>query len=201
MNNSASNNSKLRKLPVKGRIVVISAPSGSGKSTIISEIMKVIKNLQYSISATTRKPRGTEKNGIEYYFLSKEEFNNKIKNDEFVEYKTVFDNYYGTLKEVINNGINNGTNIIFDIDVQGALTIKELYKEAILIFIYPPSIEELKKRLIRRKTDTIEEIEKRLSYFPKEMKLKDKYDYQVENDTLEKAIVGVIKILKMNNIN
>jgi len=195
------NNSSTNKAPVKGKIVVVSAPSGSGKSTIITSVMNNIDNLQYSISATTREPRGNEKNGIEYYFLTRNEFNDKIAAGEFIEYKTVYENHYGTLKEVINNGINNGQNVIFDIDVQGALTIKELYDEAILIFIYPPSIEELKNRLIERKTDTIEEIEKRLSCFPKEMLEKEKYNYQIENDSLEKATIKVIEILNKNNIN
>ncbi len=185
---------------VKGKIVVISAPSGSGKSTIITEIMKALDSLEYSISATTRPPRGTEKNGVAYYFLSNQEFEKKVKNNEFVEHKTVYDHHYGTLKKVIEDGVDTGKNIIFDIDVQGALAIKELYIDAILIFIYPPTIEELRERLLARKTDSIEEIDKRLSYFPIEMKLMDKYDYKVENDTLEKAIAKVKEILKQNNI-
>ncbi len=200
MNNSDSKIKENPTILVKGKIVVVSAPSGSGKSTIITEIMKDLDSLEYSISATTRAPRGNEKNGVEYFFLSNEEFEKKVKNNEFVEHKTVYEHHYGTLKKVIAKGIDTGRNIIFDIDVQGALAIKELFTDAILIFIYPPTIEELRERLLARKTDSIEEINKRLSYFPAEMKLMDKYDYKVENDTLEKAIVKVKNILEKNNI-
>ena len=145
----------------KGIIVVISGPSGSGKGTIVNEL---IKNEQYalSISATTRKPRIGEKEGIHYFFMSKEEFLEMINKEELVEWAEFCDNYYGTPKSYIEDKINKGKDVILEIEVQGALQVKKIYPEAILIFIIPPSLTELKNRLLKRGTETSEIIEKRL---------------------------------------
>ena len=178
----------------KGKIIVISAPSGSGKSTIIESVIKDFKDLKFSISATTRKPRGNEKHGKEYFFLSREKFEDKIASDEFVEYKNVYGNLYGTLKSYIDECIGKGESIIFDVDVKGALTIKEKYPESVMIFIYPPSMEELESRLFKRGVDDKETIRKRLTFAKGEIDLMGKYDFTVENDKLDKAINDVKSI-------
>jgi len=184
----------------KGKVIVFSAPSGGGKSTIIESLRNLIK-LDFSISATTRLPRGTEQNGVEYFFLSHAEFEEKIRNEEFVEYKNVYGNYYGTLKQFIRDGIEKGHNTIFDVDVQGALAIKEQFPEAILIFIYPPDLEELKARLVKRGTDSLEAIEKRLSCARQEMSMMNHYDYQVKNEVVEDAVNEIRTIFLKHNIN
>jgi guanylate kinase len=139
-----------------GKLVIISAPSGSGKSTIINYILSQGVDLQFSISATSREPRGNEQNGVEYYFLSKEDFHDKIRNGEFLEYEEVYSGlYYGTLKSEINRIFAENKNVILDLDVVGGCNVKKHYRDnSLLIFIQPPSIEELKKRLEARGTDT-----------------------------------------------
>ena len=124
----------------KGRLVVFSAPSGSGKTTLINMLRTEYPELEFSISATTRAPRGTEKNGVEYFFLSKDDFQRKVANGEFVEYKSVYGNFYGTLREYVDDALKEGKNVLFDVDVQGGIDIKLQYPEdVVMIFIYPPS--------------------------------------------------------------
>ncbi|MCK4980717.1 MAG: guanylate kinase [Candidatus Delongbacteria bacterium] len=186
----------------KGKLLIFSAPSGTGKTTIIKELMKKFSELKFSISATTRKPRGDEKNGVEYFFLTKEDFQEKIKTEEFVEYKNVYENYYGTLKSYVDKSLKEGKNIIFDVDVQGALEIKKEYPDdSIMIFIYPPSIEDLKVRLEMRGTDSSEIIEKRLKYAKKELDQMDRYDHKVKNEKIDDAVYEITNILKKIDIN
>ena len=186
----------------KGKLLIFSAPSGTGKTTIIKELMKEFSQLEFSISATTRKSRGKEEDGVEYFFLTKEDFQAKIEAKEFVEYKNVYENYYGTLKNYVDRSLTEGKNIIFDVDVQGALSIKEQYpNDSIMIFIYPPSIEDLKIRLEVRGTDSSEIIEKRLEYAEKELSQMDHYDHKVKNEKIHDAVDEISKILKKIDIN
>lgn len=175
----------------KGRLLIFSAPSGSGKSTIVQWLMKEHPelNMHFSISCTTRAPRGTEQNGVEYFFLSPAEFKEKIAQDAFVEYEEVYtDKYYGTLKSQVTEMTENGQNVVFDIDVKGGCNIKRQYgSKALSIFIQPPSIEELRRRLEGRATDAQEVIEQRLSKASYELTFADKFDVVIVNDDLEKA--------------
>ncbi|MDD4592144.1 MAG: guanylate kinase [Parabacteroides sp.] len=172
-----------------GKIVIFSAPSGSGKSTIINFLLKKNLNLQFSISATSRAPRGTEKNGIEYYFLSPEEFRAHIAAGDFLEYEEVYaDKYYGTLKSEVERILDSGHNVIFDVDVKGGCNIKKYFAHrALSLFIQPPSIEILRQRLEGRGTDTPEVIENRIARAQYELSFADKFDVVIVNDQLEEA--------------
>ena len=181
----------------KGLLIVISGPSGAGKGTIVNRIISEDKNTKVSISMTSRDPRGSEKNGVEYYFVTKEEFEEKINNDEFLEYAVVHGGkYYGTPKANIEEDLSKGLNVILEIDIQGALKIQEKIKEALFIFIMPPSMEELKKRLINRKTETKEKILERFKTAYNEINEFKKYNYVVVNDDLDVAIDKVKSIIK-----
>lgn len=175
----------------KGKLIIFSAPSGSGKSTIVSYLMKEHPelNLAFSVSATTRAPRGTEKNGVEYLFLSEEDFRKKIANDEFLEHEEVYPGrFYGTLKEQVKRQTEKGENVVFDVDVKGGCNIKKFYGDrALSIFIQPPSIDELRRRLVHRATDAPEVIEQRLNKAAYELTFADKFDHVVINDDLDKA--------------
>ena len=178
-----------------GKLIIFAAPSGSGKSTIINSIMAdggaEELNLHFSISATSRAPRGEEKNGVEYFFLTPDEFREKIANDEFVEYEEVYtDKYYGTLKSQVDKQLAEGENVVFDVDVNGAMNIKKLYgNRALSIFIQPPSIEELRRRLENRATDAPEVIEQRIERAKYELAQAEHFDEVVINDNLEIAQV------------
>jgi len=185
-------------LEQKGAIIVISAPSGAGKTTIVKRLFQEIPGLAFSVSATTRKKRENEVNGIDYFFLTESEFKEKIKNNEFIEWEKVYDYYYGTFKSFIEEKINNGISIVLEVDVKGALSIKKIYPEAHLIYVVPPSHEELIKRLKNRKTEDDNDIQKRLERAIMELSIKDKFDYFIENKDLEKA-VSMTKDL-INNI-
>jgi guanylate kinase len=180
-------------------ILIFSAPSGSGKSTIINQLLQENLGLEFSISATSRPPRGKEQNGVEYYFLSTEEFREKIKNNEFVEYAEVYEGrFYGTLKSEITRIQSKGNIPVFDVDVVGGINIKKMYgKEAKSIFIMPPSIAVLRQRLEGRGTDTPEVIEERLQKAEWEISHQSEFDYIVVNDDLEKAIEEVRQIIKL----
>ena len=175
----------------RGRLLVFSAPSGSGKSTIVQWLVKEHPelNLHFSVSCTSRLPRGTEQNGVEYFFISPEEFKKKIKNKEFIEYEEVYkDRYYGTLKSQVEQQISRGENVVFDVDVKGGCNIKQCYGgRAMSIFVQPPSIEELRRRLNSRGTDTPEVIEQRLAKADYELSFARKFDHIVVNDDLETA--------------
>lgn len=180
----------------KAKLIVISGPSGVGKGTIIKNLLKN-KDHALAISMTTRPKREGEKHGVHYYFVTKEEFIENIKNNNFVEYAEVYkDIYYGTLKSEIERILKNNINVILEIDIEGALNIKKMYHDAILIFIEPPSIEELEKRLRERKTEQEDKIIERINKAHYELKMKNKYDYVVVNDDIEKATAKVEKIIE-----
>jgi len=176
-------------------LIVISAPSGAGKTTICNQLLNRNENFRISVSATTRPPRPNEKNGVDYIFVSEEEFREKVDNREFLEYESVHGYYYGTLRSQVNELINQGYYVIFDIDVNGALSLKKRYPEAILIFLKPPSIEELKRRLIERKSDDPVEIQKRLTRLPEEYEKSEHFDYIVVNDELNKTVLEIAEII------
>ena len=176
---------------VSGKLLIFSAPSGSGKSTIINWLMQEHPelNMHFSISCTSRAPRGQEQNGVEYFFLTPDEFREKIQNDEFVEYEEVYtDRYYGTLKSQVEKQLAAGENVVFDVDVHGAMNIKKAYGDrALSLFIQPPSIEELRRRLNGRGTDAPEVIEQRIARAEYELTYAEKFDTVVINDDLETA--------------
>lgn len=180
----------------RGSLIVLSGPSGSGKGTILSSLIKENKNVWVSISCTSRSARGSEQNGIDYYFLTRQEFEKKIKDNGFLEYAEYNGNYYGTPKEEIEKKLENGIDVILEIEVQGALKIKKLVKEAIFIFILPPSMEELKSRLEKRGTETEEKILKRFKTAYQEINELNKYNYVVVNDEVGKAVDKINAILK-----
>lgn len=180
----------------KGTLVVISGPSGAGKDTIINEVIKKEKiNAWVSISMTSRPLRGNEVDGKDYFFVTKEEFEDNIKKGNFLEYAKYNDNYYGTPKNKIEDYLNKGIDVILNIEIQGALQIKELIKDALFIFIMPPSMEELKRRLINRGTDSSEKILSRFKTAYQEINEVTKYNYVVVNDDLDKAVSKVEAIL------
>lgn len=184
---------------MKNGLLIFSAPSGSGKSTIVNWLMKEHPELKlaFSISCTSRAPRGTEKDGVEYFFLTPEEFKKKIEGNEFLEYEEVYqDRFYGTLKSQVESQLEDGENVIFDVDVKGGINIKKFYGErALSIFIQPPSIEELRKRLNGRGTDAPDVIEQRLAKASYEMSFAPQFDHIVVNDNLEKAKSEVYKLV------
>jgi len=184
---------------MRGRLIIFSAPSGSGKSTIVNWLMQEHPelNLYFSISCTSRNPRGTEQDGVEYFFISPEQFREKISNDEFIEYEEVYENrFYGTLKSQVEKQLNAGQNVIFDVDVKGGISIKKFYgKDALSIFIQPPSIEELRKRLEGRATDTPEAIETRLAKARYELSFSNQFDTIIINDDLIKAEEKVYSLI------
>ena len=182
----------------KGAIIVISAPSGTGKTSIVKRIINEIPGLVFSVSATTRKKRENEKNGIDYYFISEKEFQEKIEKNEFVEWEKVYDYYYGTFKSIIEDNISKGKSVIMEVDVKGALSIKKIYPKANLIYVIPPSQDELIRRLKNRKTENDTDLRKRLERAIMELSIKDKFDYFVVNKDLEKAISDTKSLI--NNI-
>lgn len=181
-----------------GKLIIFSAPSGSGKSTIINYLLTQNLRLRFSISATSRAPRGTEKNGVEYYFLSPEEFRARIAAGDFLEYEEVYkDKFYGTLKSEVERILAEGDNVIFDVDVVGGCNIKKYYGDrALSMFIQPPSIEELRRRLEGRATDTQEVIESRIAKAAYELSFAPQFDVVVVNDDLDKAKAEALRIIQ-----
>ncbi|WP_294216807.1 guanylate kinase [uncultured Chryseobacterium sp.] len=171
------------------KVIIFSAPSGSGKTTLVKHALETISELQFSISCTTRQPRGSEVHTVDYHFLSPDEFRQKIAEDAFVEYEEVYtDKYYGTLKSEVEKIWNLGKVVIFDVDVKGGVSLKKYFGEqALSIFIKPPSIEELERRLVSRDTDDAETIRIRIEKSEEEMSYADQFDTIVINDDLEKA--------------
>lgn len=178
----------------RGIIFVISAPSGTGKTTLCERLLKILPDLKMSISHTTRQPRPYEKNGIDYFFVDEKNFKKMIANDEFIEWAEVYGNFYGTSKKVIFDLIKEGYDILLDIDTQGAKNIRKLYPDSVLIFILPPSLEELEKRLLLRNEDR-DIIDKRLSKASQEISQYKFYDYIVINDNIEKALNDLLCII------
>jgi guanylate kinase len=180
----------------KGHLFIISAPSGAGKTTIVRAVLDRFADILYSISYTTRKPRNGELDGIDYNFISTDDFKKRIDGGEWAEWAEVHGNYYGTSAEFINNGLASGRDILLDIDVQGTIKILERYPDSITIFIMPPSLETLGKRLELRGTDSKAEIARRLVNAEKEIEKKDLYRHIVVNDQLSEAIEKLISIIE-----
>jgi len=182
---------------MSGKLIILSAPSGAGKSTIIEHLLNKDFKLEFSISACTRKPRGKEKHGVEYYFLTPEDFKNRISKNEFLEWEEVYeDHFYGTLKSEIDRIFTKGNNVIFDIDIAGGLNIKKQYGEkAISIFIMPPSIKELENRLLKRGTDSKENIKKRIDKAKFEISFANKFDITIVNENIKDAVTQTEKSL------
>lgn len=181
-----------------GKLIIFSAPSGSGKSTIINYLLKQHLNLAFSISATSRAPRGTEQHGVEYFFLTPDEFRRRIAAGDFLEYEEVYpDRFYGTLKEQVERQLADGQNVVFDVDVVGGCNIKKFYGErALSVFIQPPSVEELRKRLVGRGTDAPEVIESRIAKAEYELGFASKFDTVIVNDDLETAQAEALKVIQ-----
>ena len=181
-----------------GKVIIFSAPSGSGKSTIINHLLKQGLELEFSISATCRAPRGEEQHGKEYYFFSTEEFEKRIACEEFLEYEEVYAGcYYGTLKSEVDRIWAEGKTVIFDVDVVGGVNIKKFFGDkALSIFVQPPSIKELRRRLFERATDSEEKIDQRVAKAEYEMSFAPQFDTKVINDRLEEAICNAEKIIK-----
>lgn len=180
-----------------GKLIIFSAPSGAGKSTIVNYLLSQNLNLQFSISATSRSPRGTEQHGTEYYFHTPQEFIDKITNDEFLEYEEVYkDCFYGTLKSEVDRILNSGANVIFDVDVVGGCNIKNYYGDkALSVFIEPPSIEELRMRLEKRGTDSPEVIDARIAKAEFEITFASRFDVVIVNNDLEEAKAKALKVV------
>lgn len=180
----------------KGQLIVFSGPSGVGKGTVLKEFMKDRENVSLSISATTRDPRPGEEHGVHYYFLSKEEFQQKIAEGNMLEYAQYNTNYYGTPKDKVDEALSQGKDIILEIEVQGALLVKEKCPEALLVFVMPPCWEELRSRLVGRGTEDAETIEKRMKIADSELKQAVHYDYILVNDTVEAAAKRLEQIIE-----
>lgn len=187
---------KIIKQKEKGNLIVISGPSGTGKGSIISGVMKNNKNIWYSVSATSREIRPEEKEGINYYYITRKEFEKRIKKNLFLEYTEYNGNYYGTPKEKISQKLNDGNDVILEIEINGALKVKELVPDAIFIFVLPPNLEDIIKRLEKRGTESKEVILERFKTSYKEINEITKYNYVVVNDNLEEAINKVDGIFK-----
>ena len=182
---------------MSNKVIIFSAPSGSGKSTIVSHILKLHPEMEFSVSATSRAPRGQERNGIEYHFFTSDEFRKMIAEDKFVEYEEVYaGSFYGTLKSEVQRIWDKGHVIIFDVDVKGGVNLKKYFGDkALSVFIQAPSVEELRKRLVARGTDSAEAIAKRVAKASEEMTYADKFDYILVNDDLQKAYAEAEKVV------
>lgn len=187
----------------KGKILVFSAPSGSGKTTIVHYLMSQIENLHFSVSATSRAPRGAEQNGKDYFFLSPAEFRQLIAESAFIEYEEVYtDKFYGTLRSEVERQLAAGQNVVLDIDVKGAVNVKKIYgNEALLVFVQPPSLEVLRERLEKRATDAEDQIKMRLEKAAYEMTFAPQFDCVVVNDVLEVAQADALRFVSkfLNN--
>jgi len=187
-----SNNKSLSN---KGMLIVISGPSGVGKGTLCKLLINRIENLYLSVSATTRSPRPGEINGREYFFMSRQLFEEKIKKDEFLEWAKVYNNYYGTPKDIVFKQLSEGKDVVLEIDIQGAAQVKKNYPQGVFIFISPPSMEELKRRIIKRGSETESSIELRMKCAADEIKAALEYDYIVLNDDLNRAALNLQSII------
>lgn len=179
----------------KGALIVVSGPSGVGKGTICKELLKEYENVEISVSATTRSPRDGEVHGVNYFFTKKEDFEKSIENDDFLEYAKVYENYYGTPKEFVLSKINEGKNVLLEIDIQGALQVKEKYPEGVFVFILPPSLKELKDRIVKRGSETEESLKLRFSKAYEEICLMKEYDYYIMNDEVKNAVERLESII------
>jgi len=181
-----------------GKLIVISAPSGCGKTTIVRELLRRHPKLLFSVSATTRPKRSQEVDGRDYFFLTKAEFRKKVASGDLVEWEEIYGDYYGTLKNQVEAALKSDRPLIFDVDVKGAIAIKKKYPQAVLIFIKPPSLAVLKERLMKRRTESEEAIQKRLKRVPMELEQEKHFDYTVVNDDLNRAVEEVEQIVNFN---
>lgn len=185
----------------KKKLIVLSSPSGGGKSTLANHLMTLYPEIRFSVSCTTRKIREGEVDGKDYFFLTKEEFEDKVANGEFAEYEHIFGNYYGTLKSEIKKHLNSGNSILFDVDVKGAISLSNNFPEdTLLLFIYPPSFEELQRRLEKRSTESPEELDVRLKRAKEELTFQVRFDYAILNDDLQVAFKDLENVIKANLI-
>ncbi len=182
----------------KGKLIIFSAPSGSGKSTLVNYLLAQNLHLAFSISATSRPPRGTERDGVEYFFLTPDEFKRRIANDEFLEYEEVYENrFYGTLKAQVEKQLEAGQHVVFDVDVVGGCHIKDYYGDrALSVFIRPPGVDELRRRLVARGTDAPDVIESRVAKAEYELSFANRFDLVIVNDELERAKAEVLKAVE-----
>jgi len=185
----------------KGLLLVLSGPSGAGKGTICESFMKKNKDVRLSVSTTTRKMRTGEVDGISYNFISKDEFEKSLKEDGFLEHVHVFGNYYGTPKRIVEENINKGINVLLEIEIVGAMQIKEKYPDAVLIFVLPPTICELEKRIVKRGTETDDQIKDRLSRALSEIRKIDEYSYFIINKDVDEAVDYMESIIKAEKSN
>ncbi len=172
----------------EGLLIVVSGPSGAGKGTICKAFLNKNDEIKLSVSATTRKPREGEIHGVNYYFTPKEEFKEMIQKGEFLEYAKVYDNFYGTPKASVLETLSKGKDVLLEIDIQGAMQVKEKYPNGVFVFILPPSLEELKNRIVGRGTESEEDIKKRFGSAFSEIQQIENYDYFIFNDELEKSV-------------
>lgn len=182
----------------KGKLFVVSGPSGAGKSTVCKLVRKILR-INLAVSATTRQPRAGEQNGVEYNFLSNKEFEEKIKDNEFIEYANVHGNYYGTLKKEVEGRLEKGENVILEIDVQGGIQVRERYPDAYLVFFKTPSPDDLERRLRGRGTEPEEVVQLRLKNSLSELKYEDKYDETIVNTRVEQACTDLINIIERDS--
>lgn len=184
----------------KSMLIVISGFSGVGKGTVVQMVFESLPNIQFSISCTTRKPRNGEENGVNYFFVSEEEFEKKVKENAFVEYTTTFTNRYGTLKSEIDKPLSNGVDVLLELNVVGAKNIKKMYPDCVTIFITPPSIDALKARLIGRGTETEDSINRRLEEIEAESKEIANYDYVVTNNVARTCAEKIVAIIRSEHL-
>ena len=185
----------------KGQLIVVSGPSGVGKGTLLAQYLASRDKIAYSVSATTRAPRPGEQHGVQYYFLSREEFEQTAQNGGMLEYASYNGNYYGTPRQPVEEQRQQGNDVILEIEVQGALQVKKSCPDALLIFIAPPSFEELANRLTGRQTEDAKTVENRLNIARKELQCAQEYDYIIVNDTVEQAVERLTQIICANRYN